>query len=189
MRCVAIAASFQRASNCWIKSPDDTTSTPSDRDQLDRAGVDARHVGDRAVRRVFHRHALQPVEQRGQARVQLRAARVNRLRSRQVIEVVALDGVHERPRLAGLRDQVEPAPRRQVSGVTHPGEPVRHRIRAVKIVEEPRVEPVGLEGLLDGSNIKGHIQRLYRRTNHGRGARRPIIEAAGRILKDVWKIL
>ena len=101
-----------------------------------------------------------PVEQLGEARVQLRAAGVHRLRSRQVIEVVAFDRVHERLRLTGLRDQVEPAPRREVAGAAHPGQPVRHRIRAVKIVEEPRVEPVGLEGFLDGSNIKGHIHTI-----------------------------
>ena len=64
-------------------------------------------------------------------------------------------------RFAGLRDQVKPAARRQVAGAAHAGEPVRHRIRAVKIVEEPGIESVGLEGLLDGSNIKGHIHIDY----------------------------
>ena len=47
-----------------------------------------------------------------------------------------------------------------MSGAAHPREPVRHGVGTVKVVEEPRIEPVGLEGFLDGSNIKGHIRSI-----------------------------
>ena len=41
-----------------------------------------------------------------------------------------------------------------------PGQAIRHRVGALEVVEEPRIEPIGLEGLLDGANIKGHIHSI-----------------------------
>ncbi len=173
---MAIAASLQRASNCWIRSPDDTTSAPIDSHQLDGARVDARDVRDGAVRRVLHRHALDAAEQLGEAGLQLRASRVDDLRAGQVIEIVTLDGVHQRPGLAGCRDQVEPAARGQVPGAAHSREAVRDRVRALEVVEEPCIEPIGFEGLLDGADVDGHIRPIITMApNRTAAAGRPII--------------
>jgi hypothetical protein len=117
--------------------------------------------------------------------MQLGAARVDRFGSGKVIEVVLLDRVDERSRLAGLRDEIKPAAGCEVPGFSHPGESERHGIRAVKIIEEPRIEPVGREGFLDGSNIKGHIHTIIPADEPWPRRQRPIIGAASARSKAV----
>ena len=102
--------SSQTAANRCTRSPDDTTSTPALSDELDRAGVDARDVRDRAFGRVLHRHALQSRPAVAQAVIELFAAGIPLGRARKVCERVALDGVDEPARLAGGGNQVVPAP-------------------------------------------------------------------------------
>ena len=73
-------------------------------DELDRAGVDSRDVGDRAIGRVLHRHAPQSRDEPPETFDELSAAGVPLGRSREVCERVALDGVDERARLRRLRE-------------------------------------------------------------------------------------
>ena len=63
-----IASRSQTEANRWIRSPDETTSTPSRANQLNCARVDARHVRNRTPRRIFHRDASQPLASSGRDR-------------------------------------------------------------------------------------------------------------------------
>ena len=69
-------------------------------DELDRPGIDARNVGNRALRRIFHRHAPHARDEPLDARFELVASGVAVARSRQVRKRVAFDGVHEPAGLA-----------------------------------------------------------------------------------------
>src|SRR5258706_12127184 len=86
-----------------------------------------------------------------------------------MIERASFDGVHEAARLAGCRNQVIPAPRREMSSA--PVEP-RHFngdwIQAVEIVEQPRVEAVSGKRCLNAAEVKsgcrlGHSPSITRR--------------------------
>ena len=103
--------------------------------------------------------------------MQLGAARVDDLRAGHVIEIVTFDGVHEGLGFAGLRDQVEPPPRGEVSGAAHSREAVRHRVGSLEIIEEPCIEAIGFEGSLDGADIDGHIRPDYNEARTGRRRR------------------
>ena len=85
--------------------------------ELDRARVDARDVRDRAVRRVLHRDAPQPLQQLPEPGFELVAARVPLGRAGKMRERVPLDGMDQPARLAGRGNQVVPAARRQMSAL------------------------------------------------------------------------
>src|SRR5688572_538391 len=77
-----------------------------------------------------------------------------------MIEVVPLDGVHQCTGLAALRNQIEPAARGEMARTTHPGQPIRHRVRPLEVVQEPRVDAFSLQRSLNGANIEGHIRSI-----------------------------
>ena len=92
---------------------------PEGADQLDRAGIDARDVGDVVPRRILHGDAFRnavarpvlarPSDGRGHERVLFFPAAVDDTLSGERVEFRALDGMHDLGRLAGRGDVVEPA--------------------------------------------------------------------------------
>ena len=136
-------------------------------DELDRAGVDARDVGNRAVRRVFHRHPPQPRDQPCEAR--LRVAR-GRHTARSFPEggracAARWRGRGPRGSPAG-GNQVVPAPRGQMTPLTcdrrHLG---GDRVESAKIVEQPAVDAVSRQRRLDGRDVNRR-----RRDSRGHGS-------------------
>src|SRR5581483_6524765 len=77
--------------------------------QLDRAGIDARDVGDRVTRRVFDRDAGGAVEQRGEAGLALLPGAVDTLLARQLVQGVLLQRADQDARFASCRHEVVPA--------------------------------------------------------------------------------
>src|SRR5262249_28169527 len=75
--------------------------------ELDRARVDARHVGIGVPRHVLHRDLLSALHETGDAGFQLLPAEIDLLWARQVIEGVRLDAVNQLAWLAFGRDEVE----------------------------------------------------------------------------------
>ena len=72
----------------------------------------------------------------------------------QVVEVVALDRVDEAPGLAVRRDQVEPAAGGQLpAAAVEPASRARNRVRPLKVVQQPAVEAVVLERVLDSGDV------------------------------------
>ena len=59
----SIASASQTAAKRWMRSPDDTTSTPACRTSSMVPASTRDDVGNRAAGRVFHRDALQPGEE------------------------------------------------------------------------------------------------------------------------------
>ena len=146
-----MAAASQTVANRWTRSPDETTSTPNWRTQFDGACVDTREYGIAHERRVLHRDAPHAAEQLAQSGFELIAAGVARLRTRQMVERIALDGMDEAARFAGRRDEVVPAPRREVPAVAvDAGHFAGDGIQPVEIVQQPAVEAVGRERRLNG---------------------------------------
>ena len=110
--------------------------------ELDRSGVHARDVRNRASGGVLHRHAAETRDEALQACFELLAARIALGRAGQVRERVRFNGVDKFARLAGGGNQVIPAARGQMAGLARDGGDVGgDRIDAAKVVEEPGVQP------------------------------------------------
>ncbi len=123
--------------------------------ELDRAGVDARDVGDGALRRVLHRDPLHALEQALQPRFERGAAGVAFGGPGQMLERVRLDGVHQGARLAGRGDEVVPAPRGEVPALpADAGDVHRDSIDAVEVVQQPPVEPLRAQGRLHRPDVE-----------------------------------
>ena len=129
--------------------------------QLDRAGVDARHVRDGGARRILHRDDGAAAEDLAQPGLEFEPAGVGDGGGRQVGQGAALDLVDEGARLAAGRHEIEPAPRGHVAGRTEARDAPRHRVRAVKVVEQPPIETGCAEGRLHGGYVKGHTRIEY----------------------------
>ena len=70
-------------------------------------------------------------------------------------ERVRFNRMDQRARLSGRRNQVIPPPRGEVAALTKDTGHVRgNRIDASEIVEEPGVDPVRFQRLLDGVEIQ-----------------------------------
>ena len=119
---------------------------------LDRTRVHPAHQGDGRPRAVFHGHPPLPRELRLQGGLELAPGPVQHLEAGRPRERVRLDHVQEGHRLARAGDQVEPAAGADLALVEadhRPGD----GIRAPQVVEQPAVEPLLPEGLLDGGEI------------------------------------
>ena len=76
-------------------------------------------------------------------------------------ERVALDRVHQGARFAGGRNQVVPAPRRQMAALpADTGKVGGDRIQAAEIVQKPRIDAVGLERCLHRDDIQFYGRRF-----------------------------
>ena len=146
-------SSSQVASNCWIRSPDETTSTPVDADQLDDAGVDLRHVGIGDARGVFHRDPAAALDHRGHAGFELLPGEVDRLLAGQVVERGGLDPMDQLPGGAPCGDEVEEPPRarRLLVEAEHP---TGQHVAAPEVVEQPAVEAELGQTLLDRGEVE-----------------------------------
>ena len=123
---------------------------------LDGAGVHARHVGNRALRRVLHRHAPQAADEIAQPRLELLTSGVARRSARQVRERMRFDGVHQRPWRALGGDEVVPAPGGEVSPLPEDARHLRRDgIEAPEVVEQPAVQAVVPQRGLD----RWHVER------------------------------
>ena len=68
-------------------------------DALDRPGVDARDIGDGALRRVLHREPPAAAQQGVEPGGERLASCVDQLLAGQLVEIVRFDRVHQLPRL------------------------------------------------------------------------------------------
>ena len=75
--------------------------------------------------------------------------------SRQPVEIVTLDRVHEAPRLAAGGNQVVPPPGGHLLARRQAGHPRRDRVRALKVVEQPAVEPSSASARWTSATGKG----------------------------------
>src|SRR5438874_1980979 len=139
-------------------------ATPSH--ELDRAGVDAGDVGDGALGRVFHGDAAHARHETPEPRLELVAAGIPIGRSRQMRERVALDCVDEPARRALGRNEIVPAPRREMTSLTaDAGHLGGNRVESAEIVEQPGVDAVGSEGRLNAGDIHSTSIAWLRRYN------------------------
>ena len=103
--------------------------------ELDRSGIHARYIRNRAAGRIFHGDAVDAGQQAAQTGLQLIAARVALGCARQMRQRVLFDRVHETARFTGCRNQIVPAPRGEMTALAiHGGDVRRDRIDAAKIV-------------------------------------------------------
>jgi hypothetical protein len=119
-------------------------------------GVDARYVWNRAVAGVLHRDPPDTSQQLREPGIELVASGIDGLVSRQSIEGSPLDGVHKASRLADGGHQIKPAAGRHFRPVRGSQQARCNGIRAVKIVEQPPVQPLGFERPLYGRNVQRH---------------------------------
>ena len=124
---------------------------------LNRSSVDARYVGNGVARRILHRDPLHAAQQIFQSRFELFPSGIRTLVARQAVKIVTLDRVHQSPRLSLGWHQVVPTPGRQFRGSREIRQPRGDRIRAVKIVKQPAIEPLRLQRLLDCWNRQRHL--------------------------------
>ena len=129
-------------------------------DRFDRPGVDARHVGDGVARRILHRHSLDTLQQVAKPCRQLLSSGVHVLFAGQLIEIMALDGVHQPARRALGRDEVVPAPGGHLSRSRQSGEPRRNGVETLEIVEQPAVELLVPESPLDSVDRQRHLSSI-----------------------------
>ena len=129
---------------------------PASPHELQRAAIDPRDIGNRAVARILHRHPRHAAQQLRQSFIELLTAGVYRLFPGKRIERSALDCVDQPSRLTCCGNQIEPAARRHFRAACRSQQARRDGIRAVKIVKEPPVEPLGFQRLLDRGNVKRH---------------------------------
>src|SRR5262245_31489582 len=77
---------------------------------------------------------------------------------------LALDGVDESARLTVRRDQVVPAPGREVPALAaYTGDFGRNEIGSAKIVEQPRIDPFRAKRSLYCRHVEGAVYRGRRR--------------------------
>ncbi len=123
-------------------------------DQLDGPGVHQRYVRDLILRRILHRHFLRTPDEFLQILFQLLSRCVDHLFAGQRVEGRRFDPVHQLSRRAFRRNHVEPAAFGH--GVLEPEHAVGDSIAMEDVVEQPPVELLLAEGLLDGADV-GHM--------------------------------
>jgi len=125
-------------------------------DRLRGTRIDARQIGDGALRRVLHRDARDAAQQFVKTGVEFLSPRIHAFRTWQRVEIVALNRVYQGTRCAGRRNQVVPATRRHVRAVGQSGQPRSDWIGAVEVVQQPSIQMVGAKARLDGSHVERH---------------------------------
>jgi hypothetical protein len=124
-------------------------------DQLDRAGVDPRDVRDRAPRRILHRDAAHALQQLLQPRLERGASGIAEGSAWKVREGVRFDRMNKGARFAGCGDEVVPPTCREVPPLpADTGDVHGDAVHAVKIVEQPPVEPLRTQRRLDRPDVE-----------------------------------
>src|SRR5262249_12843293 len=118
--------------------------------ELDGPGIDTGDVRNRTLGRVLHRDALRAGAEPLDPRLELIAPGVAFGRTGEMIERRGLDRVHEAARLALCRNEIKPAPGREVAALPADARDLDgNRIEAAEVVEQPRIEAFGAQRRLD----------------------------------------
>src|SRR4051794_37544743 len=126
-------------------------------DELDRSAIDHTYIRHSVIRRVLHRDGVRMSDHFLQTFPQFRPPRVRLFAAGQTVQRLRLDPMHQTPRFTRSRDEIKPTPRRQPVP-SEPENAVRQRIAVMVVVEEPPIQTLVANRLLN----RVHIQHLYR---------------------------